>query len=246
MGSYLWQAAPGNAGKVVVLHVVAHIKGEVVEGSVVGVGLNACQVHVVLSDEVSRDWMETHTEDRASNQVNYWLGPPEPEKQRVKGQLHNYIQELQPGHRLWVDHQGTQGIEERLQDDPQHFAGGRAEEPGLEPGGDVHVQAVAAEVAVVVHVVLLEADRVRDTHGQVGEHSEKAVERGRLVAEGNVVGNVVDGQGQRVVYKSAEHVGPEEQPLPAESLHEEAAKQLGENHRRHHPTSAGGPGPSTP
>lgn len=149
---------------------------------------------------------------------------------QVYRQLEERVLDLQLTHWLGVDHQRTEGVEKRLEEEPEKLPSWGAEEPTLHFCGDVDVQLVAAQVPVVVNVVLLEGRGVRHADGHVGPHGEPAVPLGQLVAEGHVVRDVVDGQRQRVVDAAAEGVSPEEDPLPGDVVHQVACNQLGQHH----------------
>lgn len=175
-----------------VLHVVAHIEGDEVEGAIVGVRLMTLQEHIVLSNEMSRDGVQAHAQDGACDQVNDGLQAPQVVDYEVHHKLNDCVQHLQSSDWLGVDHQGPKCVEEGLEEEPDHFPQGCGEEPALPICGDVHIQAVAAQVAVMIDVVLLEGGRVRQADREVGKHSEPAVQARLLVAEGHVVGDVVD------------------------------------------------------
>ncbi|TNN63945.1 hypothetical protein EYF80_025787 [Liparis tanakae] len=210
------QPASRDAGEVVVLVVVAHVEGEQVEGAVVGVGLVALEEHVVLGDEVARDGVQAHPQHGAGQHVDHGLGPPQPAEQGVEGELDGHVGHLQPGDGFGVDAERPDGVEQRLQDNPDKFAQARAEEPAFELGGDVHVDPVSTQVPVVVQVVAFEGGGVGQPDGQVGEHGEVAIPQGLVVPEGRVVGDLVDSKGHRVVDAAAEAVSPEQNPFPVQ------------------------------
>ena len=220
-------------------HVVAHIEGDPVEGPVVGVGLVALEEHVVLSHKVARDGVQAQTQQGAGQQVDHGLEPPEGIDGSVGRQLHQGVAQLHAGHGLGVHAERPQSVEEWLQGQPEQLAGRRAKEPALEVRGHVHVQPVATQVAVVVHVVLLEAGGVGQAHGQVGEDGKPAVAGRAARAEGGVVRDVVDGQRQGVVHAAPEGVGPEEEPAPRQPLRQPAGQQLRQHHCRYRPLEVG-------
>lgn len=233
--TYHGQPAAWNAGEVVVLIVVAHIEGEKVERAVVGIGLVALEEHVMLSDEVARDRVKAHAQHGAGQHVDHRLGAPQPVEGKVEGELDGHVGQLQLRDGLGVDAEWADGIEEWLQNDPEELADARAEEPTLKVSGDVHIDAVATQVAVVVQVVALEGGRVGQANGQVGKHGEPAVELGPVVAKGRVVGDLVDGQRHGVVDATAKYVSPEEHPLPFQVLHEVERQKLNPHHHAYDP-----------
>lgn len=171
--------------------------------------------------------MYSHAQDGPCDQVHDGLEPPKVEDDHVYCELKHCVLELQETHRFGVDHQRAQGVEQRLQEEPEHLPGWGAEEPPLQVRGDVHVQPVPPEVAVVIDVILLKRSGVRQSDGQVGPHGKPAVPLGQLVAERHIVGDVMDGQRQRVVNAAPEGVGPEKNPLPGQVPHQVAGQQLG-------------------
>ncbi|PWA16262.1 hypothetical protein CCH79_00004395 [Gambusia affinis] len=214
--------AAGYAGEVMVLHVVSNIEGEEVQRPVVRIRLVSLQKHVMFCYEVSRERMDPQAQNGSSNE-----------------ELNHCVLDLHRTHRFRVDHQRPQGVEKRLQKEPEDLPSRRAEEPSLPLCWDVHIQLVAAQVPVVVDVVLLEGGGVGKPDGQVGPHGEPAVPLCKLVPEGHVVRNVMNGQSQRVVDAPAEAVGPEEDPLPGEVAHQVAGDELGQDQARHNPLQLG-------
>lgn len=198
------------------LVVVAHIECEQVEGAIVGVGLVALEKHVVLGDKVSRDGVQAHSQQGARHHVDHRLGSTQPVEGHIEGQLHGHVGQLQAGDGLGVDAERADGIEQRLEDDPDKLAEACAEEPALKISWDVYVYTVSSQVAVVVQVVALKGGRIRQPDGQVGEHGEPAVPHGPVVAKCCVVGDLVDGQGHRVVDAAAKGISPEQDPFPVQ------------------------------
>ena len=85
LSTYQWQVVTGDTGEVVVFHVVTHIEGDPIEGSIVGVSLVALQEHIMLSHKVTRDRVQAQTQEAAASEgsvikhtvVGYWF-PPKP------------------------------------------------------------------------------------------------------------------------------------------------------------------------
>lgn len=73
-------------------------------------------------------------------------------------------------------------------------------------------------------MVLLKSGRIRQPDGQVGPHGKPAVPLGQLVAKGDIVRDVMDGQSQRVVDAASKGIGPEKDPLPREVLNQIAGQ----------------------
>lgn len=159
----------------------------------------ALQEHVMLSNEVSRDGMQTHAQYGPRDKVHNWFESPNIVDKNVCCELHDCIHHLHPGHWFWVHHQRPQCIEEGLEEEPEYLPCRCAEEPAFQVCRDVHIQAIPSQVAVVVDVVFLEGGRVREADGQVGKHGEPSVPAHLLVSKCDVVRDVMDGQGQGVV-----------------------------------------------
>ena len=58
--SFTWKPTSWDVREVMMFVVVADIKGDHVEGAVVGVGLEALVEHVVLGNEVTGDRVQAH------------------------------------------------------------------------------------------------------------------------------------------------------------------------------------------
>ena len=69
---HLWQSAPGDEREVMVLDVIANVETNLVEYTVVGVGLIAFIIHVMLRYEVSGNRMKTHGKQQTATQVDDW------------------------------------------------------------------------------------------------------------------------------------------------------------------------------
>lgn len=174
----------------------------------------ALEEHVVLSDEVSRNGVQAHSQQGTCHHVDHRLGSTQPVEGHIEGQLHGHVGHLQPGDGLGVDAERADCIEQRLKDDPDKLTEACAEEPALKFSGDVHVHAISSQVAVVVQVVALKGGRIRQPNGQVGKHGEPAVPHGPVVAKRCVVGDLMDGQGHGVVDTAAKGISPEQDPFP--------------------------------
>lgn len=175
------------------LHMVSHIEGYQVEWAVIRVRFMTFRKHVVLSNEVSRDWMQAHAQYRARDEIDYGLQTPKIVDDDVYHKLYSCIQHLQPGHGLWVDDQWPERIEQRLEEQPEHLPGRSAEEPALEVSRNIHIQAISTQIAMVVDVVLLEGCGIWQANGEIGKHGKPAVPACPLCAEGHIVRNVMDG-----------------------------------------------------
>lgn len=178
-----------------VLIVVAHIEGEQVEGAIVRIGLMALKEHVVLSYEVTRDGVQAHPKHRASQHVDHRFGPPQPVEQDVEGELDHQVGDLQLSDGFGVDAEGPDGIEERLQNNPDELAEARAKEPAFKFSGNVYIDTISTQVAVMIQVIAFERGRVGQANGQVSKHGKVAVPHGLVVSKGSVMGDLVNSKG---------------------------------------------------
>ena len=88
--SDLWKLGVRDIREVVVLHMVAQVVGEVVEGAVVAVcGLAALVEQVVLRDEVSCCRVQAKCHEGTSDQVYQRLEAKDVVDERVEGELDN-------------------------------------------------------------------------------------------------------------------------------------------------------------
>lgn len=143
-----------------VLIVVAYIKSEQVEGAIVGVGLMALEEHVMLSYEVTWDGVQAHPQHGASQHVDHRLGPPEPVKQDVKGELEGHVGHLQLSDGFGVDAEGPDGVEQRLKNNPDEFTEACAEKPAFKLSGDVYIYTISTQVPMMVQVITFEGGRI--------------------------------------------------------------------------------------
>ena len=140
--------------------------------------------------------MQPHAEDEASDEIEQRLTAEEVIDSQIGGHLHNDVGHLHHGERLRTHEHGAKEVGERQHHQPGDLAEGGAEEASLDLGRQVHVQSVRALVPVVLHVVLLVGHRQRHAHRQVGEDAEGLVGERVVVAEGEVVRQLVDRQHQ--------------------------------------------------
>mmetsp|Transcript_1975 Transcript_1975/g.4878 ORF Transcript_1975/g.4878 Transcript_1975/m.4878 type:complete len:259 (+) Transcript_1975:474-1250(+) len=187
-----------------VLIVVPHIEGHEVEPSVVTVRLLAGHEDVVLRDEVASDWVQAHAQE-GGDYVEHRCPPVDKVPQRqVEGDGGDEVHGLLPARRLGVDDERADGVEDRLQQHPQHLLGGGVEEPAFEVGRHVDVDDVHALRVVVLQVVTLEGDGRRQPLRAVGQHAEQLVVQRLLEAQ--VVTQLVVAQRHPMRQQAAEAV----------------------------------------
>ena len=158
-----------------VLIVVAHVPGQEVERPVVGVSFVALDEHVVLRDEVARQGVEPHGQERAQHQVGQRLGSQEVPHGKVSAHLDDNVDDLQEGQPLGAHKEGAKGVEVGLEEQPDQLGERVLEEAALKLRGDVHVLLRVTLVTVVLQVVLLERDGHGHPQRQVGEEAEDPI-----------------------------------------------------------------------
>lgn len=90
----LRESGSRDKGKVMVLHMVANVEGESVQRSVVRVSLLPTEKHVMLADEVTRQGVKTHRQERAGNEVYQGLHAEEVKDGGVEGNLHDPVDDF--------------------------------------------------------------------------------------------------------------------------------------------------------
>mmetsp|Transcript_7566 Transcript_7566/g.29975 ORF Transcript_7566/g.29975 Transcript_7566/m.29975 type:complete len:394 (+) Transcript_7566:88-1269(+) len=248
----LAQGGPGKVAEVVVLVVVPDPEAEPVERAVVGVGLLAAHEGVVLGNEVARHGVEAHAEEGGGDEVDRGHGAPSGGVVDVgaakggepggEGHLEDEVVQLHDGRRLSYGDEGAQGVEEGLADHPDGLEEGvGAHDVALERGGHVAVDAVLALVLVVLIVVALERRVCGDAERGVRDEAERLAEKS---AAGEVVADLVHGQGHGVVADAADGVRHQEEASPPLPLavqrpgHQVRAADLNE-HRQHDVNASG-------
>ena len=93
---HLGEPRAWDVGEVMMLHVVAHIEGNVVPGSVVRVGLIASIEHVVLGYEVGGHGVDPQTQQGANEKVIERLEAKEIPDQGIDCDLDNRVEDLKP------------------------------------------------------------------------------------------------------------------------------------------------------
>jgi hypothetical protein len=140
----------------VVLVVVADVVRERVERAVVAVRLLVEAVpHVVLRDEVPRARVQAAREEAAHDQVRDRAPPERAHEERVERELEGQVERVPERGALRADEARAERVEEDLEGREEGLARDVVEQRELERGGQVRVDAVLAEVLVVLDVVRL-------------------------------------------------------------------------------------------
>merc|ERR1711957_509935 len=85
------QIPPGDVWKIMVLVMVAHIVGEPVQWTIVGVGLSCSLVDVVFGNEVASGRMDGASEERGEEQIQYCRVPEPCIHQAIEREHNNPI-----------------------------------------------------------------------------------------------------------------------------------------------------------
>lgn len=178
-----------------VLIVVTHIEGEQIERAVIRVGLVTLQEHVVLSYEVARNWMQAHSQHGASQHVDHRLSPPQPVEQNIEGDLESHIGHLKLSDGFRVNAKGPYSIEKWLQNNPDKLAKASAEKPAFKISGDIYINPISTQVAMMIQVIAFERHRVGQADRQVGKDGKVAVPHGFVISKCCIVGDLVNSKG---------------------------------------------------
>ena len=177
--------------------------------------------------------MDAHREERSAGEVEHRAPAERVQDRAVEQRLHHEVAQLDARHRLRVDEERTERVEDWLEEEPEQLGGGGAEEARLEARRDVDVERVVALVLVVLRVVLLEERRVRDAERHVREDAERAVQRRPARPERLVVRDLVDGERQRVVDDAPEGVAGDEEGEERGVSQQDGRHQLHSHHHHH-------------
>ena len=213
---------PRNIREVMVFVVVADVEGEEVPKAVVGEGflaLGGGPNGVVLRDEVTRSGRGRAGESKREREEDECVGTPEAVPDIIAAQDDNPVHHVLEAHRLEHDDHGTESIEEDLEGDEEETTGEGVEEPQLESSGEIGIDIVPSEIAVVVGVVVTEHHGVREDDGDVGNHSEEGVQPGCL--EDGVVSDFMDGKEEGVSHHCTAEVGHGNEDGPASIAEED-------------------------
>lgn len=228
----LGEAGPGDLGEVVVFVVVSDVKGEVVEGSVVRVGLVSLDKGVVLRDEVSSHGVETKTEEGSDEEVGKGLPSPVVDHEVVKGELDGLVNKLPLGRGLGVGEERAESVEGGLEEAPEGLLPGVVlEEVDLPHGRDISVDNISSLVLMVLHVVLDKRNTRGDSGDEVSKDGEKLVVHDSVEAE--VVGELVNGKLKRVVHSASVAVGYEDEHRPRGSTSPVGGDHLSDENENH-------------
>lgn len=206
---HFWEQGSRDVGKVMMFVMVPNIKSELVQWSVVRVGLRVVLKHVVLRDEVSRNRVKAHPQQRPRDHVEEGLSPQVVNHCCIKYNLQSEIKHLEGSRYLGVRHERTEGVEKRLEKHPNGLAHGICKHFGFHFGGNICVEKLVALIFVVFQVITFEGHREWDSYWQVDENAESSVKFGLGYPEGQVVGYLVDCQQQRMIDSATDDVGKE-------------------------------------
>ena len=215
-----------------VLVVVAHVPGELVQRAVVGVSLLAFGIHVVLGDEVSGQRVAAVAKHQRSDDVNEARGTNELVQNKIRGEHDGIVDQLEVRERLGLHNTRAAAIGQGHAEEVDQLEELRPEERAFPGGRDVSVLSFDALELVVLHVVALEGDGGGNAHTAVTEHREVFVRR--LLLEDEVVGQLMSHQRQRVANSTTIDIGHQEEHRQRHVLGEVSENPLGQNHRDHY------------
>lgn len=135
---------------------VPNIPTNHVQGAIVRVCLLHGLEYVVFRDEMSGDRMEAHAKQGWGNQIQYGSPTKKVKDQCVSRQDDDCVHVVHEAGLLRPDHQRADGVEQRLQQQPQKFQRRVREEPAFPCSRHVYVFLGVALELVVLHVISLE------------------------------------------------------------------------------------------
>mmetsp|Transcript_14490 Transcript_14490/g.25970 ORF Transcript_14490/g.25970 Transcript_14490/m.25970 type:complete len:132 (+) Transcript_14490:337-732(+) len=92
-----------------------------------------------------------------------------------KSDLYNCIKSVPGGEGLRANKNGSEGVEPGLVEHEEELARNTGEKLGFKLGRKIGVHPISALELVVLIVVVLETDKVRHQHGQVGKDTKELV-----------------------------------------------------------------------
>mmetsp|Transcript_85139 Transcript_85139/g.260161 ORF Transcript_85139/g.260161 Transcript_85139/m.260161 type:complete len:303 (-) Transcript_85139:8-916(-) len=209
-----------------------HVVRQRVERAIIRIRLGAALHDVVLREEVARGGMQGAGKKGAQEEVQKRLRAPQVRHREVERQLRAPIrrQPTAVGDHLGLRQAGPQRVREDLAKHEQRLTQAmvhvieccQRDELCLQKCRDVSVDAVLPLAPVVLHVVRLERDAIRDADREVGHHGDELVLTWRLCAE--VVRQLMDREEQRMVGRGADHVNGRQvvrpSPIQGQPRHE--------------------------
>jgi len=212
----LRQARPRHTRKVVVLDVIADIQVEIVARAVVAVGLLGSgamatqRKHIVLGEEMSGAGVESHSNERAADEVEEGPARPVHENKNIESDDHGRIGQSPFGDRLRFGEYGTEAILQGLAQDKQHLPPSTVvDQKRLEQRRNIGIDTIDTLLLMVVVVVGFECNCAGHPGRHVAENGEPHVEI--VIFEAEVVSDFVDTQLQAVVNCSRNYVNCQEQ-----------------------------------
>jgi len=213
-----------------------HIVGKDVQWAVVRVRFLVGAVpNEVLRDEMGCTWVKAASKEAAGDEVYEDVPAPKVEQEIVEGDLCNNVANEPSCRFLCPNKARTKCVEENLEGAEEDLAEDIIEAEELCAGRQVGVDSVLALELVVLDVVRFEQRTVRNADRQIGDDGKGLVELDIL--EGQVVGNLVNGEEEILVRRAANRVRSQ-QELPGQWIRvaqQERRCQLNRNDQKDDP-----------
>ncbi len=164
---------------------------------------------VVFGDKVTGAWVKRSGEERGEDEVEEGVPAAGLDQYRVENNLDKDVEEVDLGDIHGVNHHWAKSVEENLEGAKECLSKDGVEEDNFQCGRKVDVETVNAQRLVVCQMVWAERGRVWNADWKVNEDGEHSV--GEWRAEGEVMGDFVDGQETVLVGCCADNIGCEEE-----------------------------------
>ena len=137
----------------------------------------------MLGNKVSSERVVAAAEPEAAKEVKDGAPAPKVPYQNVNCQDEGLVDVFSENWRTGLDKHGTDGVEERHEQEPEGLEEGAADVLALNVGGEIDVNAIDTLRGVMIEVVAAEGNGRRHACRDVGNHAEGGVKRSVLHAE---------------------------------------------------------------
>jgi hypothetical protein len=157
------------------LVVITDVKGEHVKRAVVGVGFLGFVENVVFRNEVAGHRVDASCENSGESPVPEGCHAVVDVNKVVERELRDPVEQHPSGGWDALDEHGSKSVEAYLAEYPYGLHESSSEDRCFKFSRDVSVNSFSALVGVVVEVVSLENNAVRQDNGEVRKHTEERV-----------------------------------------------------------------------
>lgn len=130
---------------------------------------------MLIAQQLTGHRMQSHRYQRRANQIAEHSPAEAVNNDCIENDLDERVDDLEAIRRLWIHHQRTKDVEERLQTHPAELAERRAEQFRFHQRRKICVDDFVALVTMMLEMVFLERNRHRNTKRKIAEEAEQAV-----------------------------------------------------------------------